>query len=225
MNLKNKIVLITGANSGIGNALAEKLIDENYFVIGTSRNAKIENIKSENLFVVELDLTNQKSIENANSIIRTKFNGIDILVNNAGIAPDLDKTEPDLESLRSTFETNVFGLVNFTETILDLVNQNGKILNISSIMATLNIISKIDSTAYRMSKSALNMYTKTLSARLKNRNIDVNSIHPGWVNTKLSTEGAPLSTEFSANGIFKLIETEMETGNFWNAELQEKMLW
>ena len=225
MNLKNKIVLITGANSGIGNALVEKLIAENYFVIGTSRNGKIENIKSENLFVVELDLTNQKSIENANSIIRTKFNGIDILVNNAGIAPDLDKTEPDLESLRSTFETNVFGLVNFTETILDLINQNGKILNISSIMATLNIISKIDSTAYRMSKSALNMYTKTLSARLKDRNIDVNSIHPGWVNTKLSTDGAPLSTEFSANGIFKLIETEMETGNFWNAELQEKMLW
>ena len=225
MNLKNKIVLITGANSGIGNALAEKLIAENYFVIGTSRNGKIENIKSENLFVVELDLTNQKSIENANSIIRTKFNVIDILVNNAGIAPDLDKTEPDLESLRSTFETNVFGLVNFTETILDLVNQNGKILNISSIMATLNIISKIDSTAYRMSKSALNMYTKTLSARLKDRNIDVNSIHPGWVNTKLSTAGAPLSTESSANGIFKLIEIEMGTGNFWNAELQEKMLW
>ena len=225
MNLKNKIILITGANSGIGNALAEKLISENYFVIGTSRNGKIENIKSENLFVVELDLTNQKSIENANSIIRTKFNGIDILVNNAGIAPDLDKTKPDLESLRSTFETNVFGLVNFTETILDLVNKNGKVLNISSIMATLNIISKIDSTAYRMSKSALNMYTKTLSARLKDRNINVNSIHPGWVNTKLSTEGAPLSTEFSANGIFKLIETEMETGNFWNAELQEKMLW
>lgn len=225
MNLKNKIVLITGANSGIGNALAEKLIAENYFVIGTSRNGKIENIKSENLFVVELDLTNQKSIENANLIIRTKFNGIDILVNNAGIAPDLDRTEPDLESLRLTFETNVFGLVSFNETILDLVKKNGKILNISSIMATFNIISKIDSTAYRMSKSALNMYTKTLSARLKDRNIAVNSIHPGWVNTKLSTAGAPLSTEFSANGIFKLIETEMGTGNFWNAESQAKMLW
>jgi NAD(P)-dependent dehydrogenase (short-subunit alcohol dehydrogenase family) len=49
--------------------------------------------------------------------------------------------------------------------------KNGKILNISSIMATFNIISKIDSTAYRMSKSALNMYTKTLSARLKDRNM------------------------------------------------------
>ena len=225
MTLDTKIALITGANSGIGNALTQKLIAENYFVIGTSRNGKIENITSENLFVVKLDLTNQKSVENANKIIRNKFKGIDILVNNAGIGPDLGKREPNLESLKLTFETNVFGLVNFTETVLDLVNENGKILNISSIMATLNLTSKIDSTAYRMSKAALNMYTKTLSARLKERNIDVNSIHPGWVNTKLSREGAPLTTEFSANGIFKLIETDMETGTFWNAELQEKMLW
>jgi len=221
----NKVVLITGANSGIGNALAKKLIAENYFVIGTSRNGKIENIDSENLFVVELDLTNQESIDNANSLIKNNYKGIDILVNNAGIAPDLDKNEPDLESLRSTFETNVFGLVHFTETILDLVNPNGKILNISSIMATLSMISKSDSTAYRMSKSALNMYTKTLSSRLKIKNINVNSIHPGWVNTKLSTEGAPLTTEFSANGIFKLIESEMETGTFWDAEFQKEMLW
>lgn len=225
MNLNTKIALITGANSGIGNALAQKLISENYFVIGTSRNGEIKNINSKNLFVIELDLTNQKSIESANKIIRGKFKGIDLLINNAGIAPDLDKNEPDLESLKSTFETNVFGLVNFTETILDLVNKNGKVLNISSIMATLNSVSKIDSTAYRMSKSALNMYTKTLSARLIDRNIAVNSIHPGWVNTKLSTKGAPLSTEYSANGIFKLIQTEISTGAFWNAELQEKMLW
>ncbi len=170
-------------------------------------------------------MTNQESIDNANSLIRNNYKGIDILVNNAGIAPDLDKNEPDLESLRSTFETNVFGLVHFTETILDLVNPNGKILNISSIMATLNMISKSDSTAYRMSKSALNMYTKTLSSRLKVKNINVNSIHPGWVTTKLSTEGAPLTTEFSANGIFKLIESEMATGTFWDAEFQKEMLW
>jgi NAD(P)-dependent dehydrogenase (short-subunit alcohol dehydrogenase family) len=225
MKSNHKVVLITGANSGIGNALAEKLIAENYFVIGTSRNGKIENISSENLFVVALDLTNQISIENANTIIRKNFKGIDILINNAGIAPDLDKSVPDLQSLRATFETNVFGLVNFTETVLDFVNENGQILNISSLMATLNQVSKMDSTAYRMSKTALNMYTKTLSARVIDKNISVNSIHPGWVKTKLSTEGAPLTTEFSANGIYNLMKTKMETGTFWDAELQEKMAW
>lgn len=63
MDLTKKIALITGANSGIGNALAQKLIAENYFVIGTSRNGRIESINNKNLFVVELDLTNQTSIE------------------------------------------------------------------------------------------------------------------------------------------------------------------
>jgi len=225
MDLNKKIVLITGANSGIGNALAQKLIAENYFVIGTSRNGRIESINNKNVFVVELDLTNQTSIENANAVIRNKFKGIDILVNNAGIAPDLNNIKPDFESMKSTFETNVFGLVSFTETILDLVNENGKIVNMSSIMASLNHTSTVDSTAYRMSKTALNMYTKILSARLVDKNINVNSIHPGWVKTKITTDSAPLTTEFSAKGIFKLIETKMETGTFWNAELQEKMLW
>jgi short-subunit dehydrogenase len=65
---------------------------------------KIENINSENLFVVKLDLTNQKSIENVNKIIRNKFKGIDVLVNNAGIGPDLGKREPDLESLKLTLK-------------------------------------------------------------------------------------------------------------------------
>lgn len=219
-----KTVLITGANSGIGNALAQKLVQEGYFVIGTSRNGKIENIKSENIFVVELNITNDESILNASSLIRSKFKGIDILVNNAGIAPDLDTTSLNMDSLKATFETNVFGLVNFTETILDYISDGGQIINISSIMGTLNRITKMDSTAYRMSKVAVNMYTKTLAARLLNQ-IKVISFHPGWVQTKLATDFAPLTPEFSANGIFSLLQKELPTGTFWNAETQEEMVW
>ena len=92
-------------------------------------------------------------------------------------------------------------------------------------MGTLNRIVRQDSTAYRMSKSAVNMYTKTLSTRLSDKNIVVNSIHPGWVITKLSTEGATLTPEFSANGIFQLLEKELPTGTFWNAETQKEMVW
>jgi NAD(P)-dependent dehydrogenase (short-subunit alcohol dehydrogenase family) len=224
MTKNKKTVLITGANSGIGNALAQKLIEEGYFVIGTSRNGKIENVNSANLFVIELDITKEESIKNAYSLIKSKFKGIDILVNNAGIAPDLDTTSINMDSMKATFETNVFGLVNFTETILDSINEGGQIINISSIMGTLNRITKIDSTAYRMSKVAVNMYTKTLSAKLLNR-IKVISYHPGWVQTKLATDFAPLTPEFSANGIFSLLEKELPTGSFWNAETQEEMVW
>lgn len=220
-----KKVLITGANSGIGNALAKKLISENYFVIATSRNGKIDEIISENLFVIELDITNQTSINHLNKIIRERFDSIDILINNAGIAPDLYKTELDINILRTTFETNVFGLVNFTEKIQDFITENGKILNISSLMGTLNRESSEDSTAYKMSKAALNMYTKSLSAKLNNRKISVNSISPGWVITKMTNQNARLTPESSAEGIYKLIERDIPNGTFWNAETQEEMAW
>lgn len=219
-----KTVLITGANDGIGNALAKVLIANNYFVIGTSRDGIIKTINN-NIFVVKLDVTDSNSIKEANKIIRDKFEKIDILINNAGIAPDLDTIIPEINSLKSTFDTNVFGLVMFAESIIDLINENGKIFNISSIMGTMNRVSKFDSPAYRMSKSAVNMYTKILSERLLDKNITVNSIHPGWVKTKLSTFDAPLTPEFSANGIFKLLERDLPTETFWNAETQEEMAW
>jgi NAD(P)-dependent dehydrogenase (short-subunit alcohol dehydrogenase family) len=219
-----KTVLITGANDGIGNALAKVLIANNYFVIGTSRNGIINTI-DKNIFVVKLDVTDSNSIKEANKLIRDKFEKIDILINNAGIAPDLDTIIPEINSLKSTFDTNVFGLVMFAESIIDLINENGKIFNISSIMGTMNRVSKFDSPAYRMSKSAVNMYTKILSERLLDKNITVNSIHPGWVKTKLSTSGAPLTPEFSANGIFNLLERDLPTETFWNSETQEEMAW
>ncbi len=219
-----KIALITGANSGIGFALAKKLIENGYFVIGTSRNGEIDLV-SENLFTVQLDVTDSNSIEKANTIIREKFKTIDVLINNAGIGPDLGKKIPEINSLKMTLNTNVTGLVVFTESIIDLIDEKGKILNISSIMGTLNRGSDSDSPAYRISKSAVNMYTKILSERLLDKNIAVYSIHPGWVKTKLAGQSAPLTPEFSANGIYTLLEKDLPTGTFWNAETQEEMVW
>ena len=69
------------------------------------------------------------------------------------------------------------------------------------------------------------MYTKILAARLQSENIKVISIHPGWVKTKLSTAGAPLTTEMSANGIYSIMMAEKKSGSFWNAETQEELPW
>ena len=124
-----------------------------------------------------------------------------------------------------TLDTNVTGLILFTESIIDWIDEKGKVLNISSIMGTLNRKSDSDSPAYRISKSAVNMYTKILSDRLLDKNITVHSIHPGWVKTKLAGESAPLTPEFSANGIYTLLEKNLPTGTFWNAETQEEMVW
>jgi NAD(P)-dependent dehydrogenase (short-subunit alcohol dehydrogenase family) len=221
----SKICIVTGANAGIGLALTKKILSENYTVIGTSRSGIIEGINSENLFVFKLDVTNEQSVKTFNKYIRDNFKAIDILVNNAGVGINLGSVSVDLNDLRDTFETNVFGLIGFTESLLDIVTDGGTIFNISSIMGTLNRLVKSDSTAYRMSKAALNMYTKTLAARLIDRSITVNSIHPGWVKTKMGGNEAPLTPEFSANGIFQLLEKKLPAGTFWNAEDGSEMEW
>lgn len=82
-----------------------------------------------------------------------------------------------------------------------------------------------NATAYRMSKSALNMYTKTLSVRLSERNINVISIHPGWVKTDMGGQEADITPEFSANGIYELYQKQLPSGTFWAAENQVQLNW
>ena len=223
----NKIVLITGASKGIGRALTEKMLNEDYFVIGTSRNGEIKNFEHINFCSLKLDLSDTSSIENAQKEIFSKFKHIDILINNAGIGPDLETYIPEKESFNLTFDVNVTGTVFFTEPLIELINENGIVLNVSSKMGSLNVCELTDSVAYRMSKSALNMYTKILANRLKDK-IKVASIHPGWVKTTIiesNLKNGRLTPEQSANNIFEFLTNEFDSGTFWNSESGTELLW
>ena len=222
-----KVVLITGASKGIGKALTEKMLNKNYFVIGTSRNGKIIDFKHKDFYPLKLDLSNRESIENAHKEIFENFKHIDILINNAGIGPDLDTYITEKESFNRTFDVNVTGTVFFTEPLIEFINQNGIILNVSSKMGSLNVCELTDSVAYRMSKSALNMYTKILTNRLKDK-IKVASIHPGWVKTTIiesNLKKGRLTPEQSAKNIFEFLTNEFESGTFWNSENGTELLW
>ena len=222
-----KIALITGASKGIGWALTEKLINENYYVIGTSRNSKINGFKNDSFRSIKLDLSNPSSISNAQKEILRNFNHIDVFINNAGIGPDLDTLIPEANSFNETFNVNVTGTVFFTEDLIKIVNENGIILNVSSKMGSLDVCELTDSVAYRMSKSALNMYTKILSNRLKGK-IKVASIHPGWVKTTIvesNMKNGRLTPEESANNIYNFIKSNFNNGTYWNSENESELLW
>ena len=226
LNEMKKKVLITGGNRGVGLALVSKFLSEGFQVIATSRSGKIETLHHPDLCIVALEITSSVSIENVLSEINKKFGTIDVLINNAGVGLDLDKNHPEIDVVKTTFETNVFGLLNFTESCLDLMNDGGTILNVSSVMGMLNRDKIVpNATAYRMSKSAVNMYTKTLSARLQERNIRVISIHPGWVKTDMGGQEADITPEFSANGIFELYLKKLPSGTFWAADNQVELNW
>jgi len=222
-----KIALVTGVSKGIGYTLTKKLLNENFFVIGTSRDGKIKDFVGKDFYGLKLDLSNPLSIENAHKNIFEKFERIDILINNAGIGPDLDTYKPELSSFNTTFNVNVSGTVFFTEPLIQLINEKGTLLNVTSKMGSLENCKLTDSLAYRMSKSALNMYTKILANRLKDK-IKVAAIHPGWVKTTLTErniEKGRLTAEQSADNMFKFIDSKFESGVFWDSENGVKLLW
>jgi NAD(P)-dependent dehydrogenase (short-subunit alcohol dehydrogenase family) len=221
-----KTVLLTGASKGIGYALSNLFIENGYNVIGTSRTETKLSSTDNNAEDIRLDLADMESIKNFEKFIIDNEIKIDILVNNAAIGPDLDTHLPDENSFRQTFDTNVTGTVFFTESMLNHLNENGKIINISSKMGSIAVCQKTDSVAYRMSKTALNMYSKILANRLLGKQ-SIAMIHPGWVKTELteSNVNAPLSKEESAENIFEFIQSDYKTGIYWNAPEKTEIEW
>jgi len=221
----SKSVLITGTSQGIGHALTKLLLINGYSVIGTSTTG-IDNINENNYKSCSLDLSNLDSITAFEKNLQIENIKIDILINNAGIGPDLDFELPEGISFQKTFDVNVTGTTFFTEQMLQHLNVGGKIINISSKMGSIDVCEKNDSVAYRMSKAALNMYTKILSNRLEGKQF-VASVHPGWVRTNISKSNinGRLSPEESAQKIFQFITRDFKTGTFWNVETEAECTW
>ena len=215
MNNSNKTVLITGISSGIGLALTKKFLNENYSVIGTTRNGIIQNFSHPNLQVVALDLTNNANFKQVVDKVITLTKGIDLLINNAGTAPDVFAGIPDINSFNETIATNVTGTVFFTEALLPYLKNDGQVLFISSAMGLPDNAAP-NGTAYRLSKAAINMYAAILATRLNSQNIKVTPVHPGWVQTKLGGSNAPYTPNEAAENIYNGISLT-KSGKFWDA--------
>ena len=198
-----RVALISGGNRGLGREVARRLAEDGYqVVIGSRELAKGEQAAQElgtNVSACRLDVTDQKSIESCIDEIRGRFGRLDVLVNNAGVAGggwSTSATDVDLDEVRATLETNLFGAWRLTQAALPLMRENGygRIVNLSSGMGQL---SDMDGHApgYRVSKTGLNALTRMLTAELGEENVLVNSCCPGWVRTDMGGSGARLSVE------------------------------
>ena len=217
-----KAVFITGVSRGIGKALAEKFLKEEYVVISTSTTGKSQ-IKHKDLTLLKLDLSSTKSIEKCVQDFITLKKKIDILINNAGIWSGREDSEMRVESLRKILEVNVIGTIDLTERLLPFIPNGGKIINISSKAGSLASTQQANYPDYKISKVALNMYARTLAIRLVNRDIIIASIHPGWVKTDMGGKDANLMPEEAAKNIYNRVISLKETGQFWFK--QEKFPW
>ncbi len=151
-------MVITGISKGIGKSFTQQMLDNNYIVIGTSRNGT-EHFKSPDFYSIQLDLSNFLSIEKAHKQIVRNFSKIDILINNAGVGPDLNTPVPAMNTFNKTLQVNLTGTIFFTEALINRIVIGGKIINVSSKMGSINSCSSSDSVAYRISKTVLNVYS------------------------------------------------------------------
>ncbi|MEN8125053.1 MAG: SDR family oxidoreductase [Bacteroidota bacterium] len=178
----NKVVLITGASSGIGKVTAEFLTQKGYKVYGTSRNPK-ENIS--NFKLIALDLNEAESIQNAIQLILKKEGKIDILVNNAGTGITGPVEETPTDEIRKTFETNFFGVIEVIKAVLPHMRKqkSGLIINVTSIAGYMGLPYR---GIYSAAKSALERVTETIRMEVKKFGIEVTNIAPGDFATNIA---------------------------------------
>ena len=217
-------VLITGIGKGIGHALARKFLAEGDEVFGTyfSHQPTFDSAVAERITLVRLNLASSDSIRECAQAIHALGKKIDILVNNAGVLCDEDETTVVIEKLRTTLEVNLFGTIDLTERLIDAVRApNGHIVNISSTAGSLALVDVTSShyprhyPSYKISKTALNMYTRILAVRLRESGVTVSAVHPGWVKTEMGGADAEITPEEAAEHIYTLAISQPETGQFW----------
>ena len=223
------VVLITGANRGIGLALVKAYATRRDKVIATVRATSDRTeldafVKTAPKWidVLEMDVADAAEIGRARRKLEAE--PIDVLINNAAIGgPERQTaTDMDFDGLIETLNVNTIAPLRVATSFLPNVKAaKGKIITLSSQMGQVQSASS-DSLAYRVSKAAVNKLMRGLAAELKPQGIPVLIVHPGWVKTDMGGEGAPLTSDESAAQLQKLIDKLDigSTGKFlaWNGK-------
>jgi NAD(P)-dependent dehydrogenase (short-subunit alcohol dehydrogenase family) len=241
-NRQSKIALVTGANRGLGLEIARGLAEAGHTVVVGARDSRkgeaaAELLRAEGLAAetVTLEVEDPATVERAAAELGERHGRLDVLVNNAGILPEATADAAEIisaEQFRTTFATNLFGVVEVTERFLPLLRQAGagRVVNVSSTMGSLADQSDPESPyfttvvpAYQASKAALNSVTLSLAKQLAGTPIKVNAVCPGFVQTDLtpmSREQAPLRAEDAARVVvrYALVDEDGPSGGFFDRD-------
>jgi len=213
------VVLVTGANRGLGLEFARQYAADGWEVLATAREPEkakeLQGVarKHSKLEAHRLDVADKKSIKDLTNELHGR--PIDVLIHSAGIYPRAGQRigEIDYDGWRAAFETNVLGAMRVTEALLENVaaSKRKQIAAISTSLSSLEAVQDGSvaqagtSYQYRSSKTALNMSMSILAKELQPRGISVVLLDPGWVKTDMGGPHAPLTPEQSVSGMRKVL--------------------
>lgn len=213
----NKVAFITGASRGIGLAIANSLNKNGYDVIGTARgkfNFNPENNDAK-MIPMQLDITSREEVKSLPSKLKEMDLMPNIIINNAGITSDQLFLRMSDEDWDKVIDTNLNGIFNITKAFIKhlVKSKSGRIINISSVSGLMGNPGQVN---YSSAKAALGGFTKSLAKEVGSRNITVNCIAPGFIDTDMTSylndeakaeivKGIPLQKLGNTNDISDLV--------------------
>ena len=189
----DKVAMITGATRGIGKQIALTLANEGYNIVLNYRteNDELFQAKNEiesknvNCLTVQGDVTNFEDCKQMIESAIKEFGKIDVLINNAGITKDMLLARMKEEDFKQVIDVNLVGTFNMTKNVISYMMKarNGRIINISSVVG---IAGNAGQTNYSASKAGIIGFTKSLAKEVASRNILVNAVAPGFIETNMT---------------------------------------
>lgn len=189
----DNVAMITGATRGIGKQIALTLANEGYNIVLNYRteNDELKQLKNEiesknvKCLAVQGDVTNFEDCKQMIESAIKEFGKIDVLVNNAGITKDMLLARMKEEDFKQVIDVNLVGTFNMTKNVISYMMKarNGKIINISSVVG---IAGNAGQTNYSASKAGIIGFTKSLAKEVASRNILVNAVAPGFIETNMT---------------------------------------
>jgi len=217
----SKVILITGASSGIGKAIGDLLCNKNFKVYGTSRDPS-KYIDS-NFQLISLNVNNSVSIDKCIDEIIKIEGSIDVLINNAGVGITGPLEEiPEIE-IENNFKTNFFGPLNILKKVLPIMRskKSGLIINITSLAAYVGTPYR---SVYSASKAALDLVSETLNMETKPFNIKVVTVAPGEFSTNIASRRYHASSEKSSPYYFNYSKALRLMNNHVDAGADPKLI-
>ncbi|SMQ78494.1 NAD(P)-dependent dehydrogenase, short-chain alcohol dehydrogenase family [Bacillus sp. OV166] len=212
-------LLISGASRGLGYEMTAEALRRGHTVIAGVRrqgasNGKLVELADKHgvrLIVADLDVTDEACIAALASQLKDEGRELGAIVNNAAIltARNTPIEKLDMDEVIKSFDTNLYGPLRVVKHFLQLLTEHdASVINISSEAGSISNAYP-DDYPYSISKTALNMFSQQLQVYVKNRGIQVLSIHPGWMKTDMGGENAPSDPREAASGILDLIERKV----------------